>query len=374
MKSILLISLLIIIFAIFGSITYYKFSHKDDKLLANNLNTTSCKTNNLIRDKIQSVGYEIGFFYPKCVREYDLSSNTKFLKGVIDEDIEIAMMIKRSSINDEMKYLENTYYFIKNKSEHADIEFIPATKLKVKGKEFTYSKLSSNYVSKIDTIDPVYSETYSIAYKLDEDFLWTIEINVKDKKMSLDVVKTMLEIKVSEYDSPQELTKLNSNVLVGNMKQNFKGSYNTGYNVEIAIPNNYVEVSSENNNNVYNEGLFRDKASEYTIFFELENSKKIEDSLKTTISIYNDIKNREDITSHKIEQDKEIVVGNNTAKLVKVFYSQKDDKGINVNYQEITAIIKIDEEFIYRMWISTMNNTITDDMIKDFLNISYEKY
>ena len=337
-----------------------------------------CTTYKLVDTYVNTNNYtKINFSYPDCVHEYSLSFWYKNLKSA-DEVISIDIRKDTEKLNNYMSEKETQLIGLA-----AEEEYHNAVRT---GIHYTTNKegkkvgiLEANYQYYFITTTSY--DVWYIGIELNEDFILTIEIKVKDAVFSYEAVKEMIDsIKVEEEKAVYKNSTIEGEKQIGTIRLNKNKEYEHGFKLTYDVPVKYPEVdslSSDYDESVFefeniNEKFYTNISLEHDSFYKtfdekVEKFKPIAGSSYQNSETYRNVK------------DSGILTKTISGKQIKYFiysydYFTEEAKTKSYTGYLSYAYYEIEPNYYYIIYISTKNIVINEAVISEFLNIKIAEY
>lgn len=334
----------------------------------------TCTTNDSINTYVETVTFaKVNFNYPNCIHEYNLNESYKFLKN---EDGSISMTVSKDK--DTMKKYMNKQktqiIAYKNNPDYQNIAYSDIISLTTEN-SIEVSFIEFNYQYGLSSYDFWY-----ICAKIDDSYILTFEIKSKDKIISYEVIKKLINsIELKENTAEFTNSTIEGNYQIGSLKQNFNNSYEHGFKLNYRISTDYPEVESVSTNYDQSNFEYKDINKDFFVTISL-NRTTMNKTLKDEIESYSQN------VGTSYENNPEIYRNNKNSGVIEKNINGKDiyyftysydyySESEKTNSYEIGCVCyEITENFFYKIYISNRNYPITENFISQFLNFTLEEY
>lgn len=337
-----------------------------------------CTKYELIDTYINTNNYtKINFSYPNCVHEYDLNI---WYKNLNSEDDIISIDIRKDTekLTNYMNKKETKLMGQAQEEEYHNTVQTPIHYTTTKdGKKVGILEANYQYFFLSTTS---YDEWF-IGIELNQDFILTIEIKVKENVFSYEAVKDMIDsIVVEEEKATYKNSTVEGDKQIGTIRLNKNKEYEHGYKLTYEVSTKYPEVDSLGSD--YNESVFefeniKEKfysqiSLDYDSFYDTFDEKV--SSFKTSAgSTY------EDTTRYRNLKDTGVLTKTISGKQIKYFvysydYFTEEAKTKSYTGYSSYAYYEIAPDYYYVIYLSTQNIEINEAVISEFLNIKIEEY
>ena len=337
-----------------------------------------CSTYKLIDTYINTNNYtKINFSYPDCVHEYSLSLWYKNLKSE-DEGITIDVRKDTETLNNYMG--ENETRLIGQSEEEEYHNTVKTSIYYTTNKEGKrVGILEANY--QYHFISTTAYDVWYVGIELNEEFILTIEIKVKDNVFSYEAVKEMIDsIKVEEEKATYKNSTVEGNKQIGTIRLNKNKEYEHGYKLTYEVSTKYPEVDSLGSD--FNESVFETETINEKFYTQISlefdySSKTFDEKVETFKPIAGSTyENKE---TYRNLKDSGVLTKTISGKQIKYFvytydYYTEEAKTKSYTGYLSYAYYQIEPNYYYKMYISTKNIEINEAVISEFLNIKIEEY